>query len=181
MEYKKTCLKCTLMVELNIFSYNNHEISINLLAEGLTVHIGAGTAGAIPTVVCCTSARWDVLAAVTRETSEALTLELVDAGLWARASIETWITVTFIHVRLRNKGNDCVEKLKTNSKSLRESIPRLLNWESTAMTARCAPACSQVLPVKPQGVWARGIEAWARSRDRRNWGCGGGGLQGPPA
>ena len=31
------------------------------------------------------------------------------------------------------------------------------------MTARC------VLPVKPQGVWARGIEAWAWSRDRRNW------------
>ena len=27
------------------------------------------------------------------------------------------------------------------------------------MTTRCAPACSQVLPVKPQGVWARGIEA----------------------
>ena len=37
------------------------------------------------------------------------------------------------------------------------------------MTTRCAPACSQVLPVKPQGVWARGIEPWARSRDRRDW------------
>ena len=36
------------------------------------------------------------------------------------------------------------------------------------MTTRCAPACSQALPVKPQGVWARGIEAWAWSRDRRN-------------
>ena len=46
------------------------------------------------------------------------------------------------------------------------------------MTARFAPACSQALPVKPQGVWARGIEAWARSRDRRNWSCGGGGLRG---
>ena len=30
----------------------------------------------------------------------------------------------------------------------------------TAMTARCdRPACSQVLPVKPQGVWARGVAA----------------------
>ena len=36
------------------------------------------------------------------------------------------------------------------------------------MTTHCAPACSQALPVKPQGVWARGIEACARSRDRRN-------------
>ena len=36
------------------------------------------------------------------------------------------------------------------------------------MTTHCAPACSQALPVKPQGVWAKGIEAWARSRDRRN-------------
>ena len=46
------------------------------------------------------------------------------------------------------------------------------------MTPRCAPACSQSLPVKPQGVWARGIEAWAWSRDRRNleflrWGSSG--------
>ena len=65
--------------------------------------------------------------------------------------------------------------------ALRESIPRLLNEGSTAMTACCAPACSQALPVKPQGVWARGIEAWARSHDRRNWSCGGGGLPGPPA
>ena len=48
--------------------------------------------------------------------------------------------------------------------ALRESIPRLLNEGTTTMTARCAPACSQALPVKPQGVWARGIEAWARSR-----------------
>ena len=52
--------------------------------------------------------------------------------------------------------------------SLRESIPRLLNEGTTAMTACCAPACSQALPVKPQGVWARGIEAWARSDDLRN-------------
>ena len=65
--------------------------------------------------------------------------------------------------------------------SLRESIPRLLNEGSTAMTACCAPACSQALPVKPQGVWARGIDAWARSRDRHKWSCGGGGLRGPPA
>ena len=47
--------------------------------------------------------------------------------------------------------------------SLRESILRLLNEETTAMTGCCAPACSQALPVKPQGVWARGIEAWSRS------------------
>ena len=26
------------------------------------------------------------------------------------------------------------------------------------MTTHCAPACSQVLPVKPQGVWARGLK-----------------------
>ena len=45
--------------------------------------------------------------------------------------------------------------------ALQESIPRLLNEGTTAMTARCALACSQALPVKPQGVWARGIEAWA--------------------
>ena len=46
------------------------------------------------------------------------------------------------------------------------------------MTTRCAPACSQALPVKPQGVSDRGIEAWAWSRDRRNleflrWGSSG--------
>ena len=43
------------------------------------------------------------------------------------------------------------------------------------------PACSQVLPVKTQGVWARGVEACAGSRDRRIWSFGGGVLQGPPA
>ena len=46
------------------------------------------------------------------------------------------------------------------------------------MATCCAPACSQALPVKPQGVWARGSEAWAGSRDRRNleflrWGSSG--------
>ena len=51
-------------------------------------------------------------------------------------------------------------------------------WWETTMTTRCGPACSQALPVKPQGVWARGIEAWAWSRDRRNlefllWGSSG--------
>ena len=61
---------------------------------------------------------------------------------------------------------------------LRESIPRLFNGGKTTMTTRCAPACSQALPVKPQGVWARGIEAWARSRDLRKlefrrWGSSG--------
>ena len=67
------------------------------------------------------------------------------------------------------KGQEC-------SVTLRESILRLLNEGTTAMTARCAPACSQALPVKPQGVWARGIEAWARSRDLWNWCCRGGGF-----
>ena len=52
--------------------------------------------------------------------------------------------------------------------SLRESILRLFNGGRTTMTTRCVPACRQALPVKPQGVWARGIEAWARSRDRVN-------------
>ena len=51
---------------------------------------------------------------------------------------------------------------------LRESILRLFNEGRTTMTTRCAPACSQALPVKPQGVWARGIEGWARSHDIRN-------------
>ena len=46
------------------------------------------------------------------------------------------------------------------------------------MNTRCAPACSQAHLVKPQGVWARGIEAWAGSRDLRNlefrrWGSSG--------
>ena len=54
--------------------------------------------------------------------------------------------------------------------SLRESIPRLCDGGKTTMTTRCAPACSQALPVKPQGVWARGIEAWVGSRDLRNQG-----------
>ena len=67
------------------------------------------------------------------------------------------------------------------SPTLRESIPRLLNEKTTVMTTCCAPACSQALPVKPQGVWDRGIEAWALSRDRRNWSCGGCGLRGHPA
>ena len=75
----------------------------------------------------------------------------------------------------------CYSLLVIVATTLRKSIPRLLNEGTTTMTTRCAPACSQALPVKPQGVWARGIEAWARSRDLRNWSCGGGGLRGPPA
>ena len=59
-----------------------------------------------------------------------------------------------------------------DDQSLRESIPRLLNEGTTTMTACCAPVCSQALPIKPQGVWARSIEAWARSRDLRIWSCG---------
>ena len=51
--------------------------------------------------------------------------------------------------------------------ALRESIPMLFNGGGgrTTMTTRCGPACSQVLPVKPQGLWAIGVEAWAGSRD----------------
>ena len=62
--------------------------------------------------------------------------------------------------------------------SLQESIPRLFNGGRTTMTTRCAPACSQALTFKALGVWARGIEAWAWSRDSRNlefrrWGSSG--------
>ena len=35
--------------------------------------------------------------------------------------------------------------------TLRESIPMLFNGGRTTMTTHCAPAYSQVLPVKPQG------------------------------
>ena len=45
--------------------------------------------------------------------------------------------------------------------SLRESIPRLFNWGRTTMTTHCAPACSQVLPVKPQGFL--GQRCWSVS------------------
>ena len=55
--------------------------------------------------------------------------------------------------------------LHTPHMELQESIPRLFNRGRTIMTTRCAPACSQVLPVKPQGVWARGVVTWSRSRD----------------
>ena len=65
--------------------------------------------------------------------------------------------------------------------SLQESIPRLFTEGNTIITTHCAPAFSQVVPFKPQGVWARGVEAWAGSRDLRNWSFGGGGLQGPPS
>ena len=41
---------------------------------------------------------------------------------------------------------------------LQESIPKLFYEGRTTMTTHCAPACSQqVLPVKPQGVWARDV------------------------
>ena len=49
------------------------------------------------------------------------------------------------------------------------------------MTTRCALACSQALPVKPQGVWARGIEAECGHVTVETWSFCGGGLQGPPA
>ena len=66
----------------------------------------------------------------------------------------------------------------TQKWALRESIPRLFDVGWSTMTTRCAPTCSQALPVKPQGVWARGIEAWAGSRDLwnlefRRWGSSG--------
>ena len=51
--------------------------------------------------------------------------------------------------------------------TLRESILRLFNGGTTTMTTHCTPACSQVLPVKPQGVWARGVEVWAGTRERQ--------------
>ena len=58
--------------------------------------------------------------------------------------------------------------------ALRESILRLFNEGRTTMTTRCAPA----LLVKPQGVWARGVEVWVGSCDLRNqefrrWGSSG--------
>ena len=62
---------------------------------------------------------------------------------------------------------------------LRESILRLFNGGRTTMTTRCASTCSQALPVKPQGVWARCIEAWAGSRDLRNVEFRGWGSSGP--
>ena len=55
--------------------------------------------------------------------------------------------------------------------------PETVQWGMPIMTTRCAPACSQALPVKPQGVWAIGNEAWVRSHDLRIWGCRGGGLR----
>ena len=62
----------------------------------------------------------------------------------------------------------------TTSESLWESIPRLLNEGTTAMTARCALACSQALPVKPQGVWARIFKSvsavmWPPKLELRRW------------
>ena len=65
--------------------------------------------------------------------------------------------------------------------TLWESIPRLFNEGRTTMTTRCASACSQALPVKPQGVWARGIEAWAGHVTSEIWCFGGGGSSGPPS
>ena len=42
------------------------------------------------------------------------------------------------------------------------------------MTTHCAPACSQVLPVQPKGVWARGVEAWTGPKlELRRWGSSG--------
>ena len=51
---------------------------------------------------------------------------------------------------------------------LRDSIPRLLNGGRTTFSTRCAPASSQTLPVKSQGVWARG-----RNLEFRRWGSSG--------
>ena len=49
--------------------------------------------------------------------------------------------------------------------SLQESIPRLLNEGTTTMTARCAPTCSQALPVKPR---RSGPEVLKRERGHVN-------------
>ena len=70
---------------------------------------------------------------------------------------------------------------QTYRHTLRESIPRLFNGRRTSLTTHCAPACNQVPPVKHQVVWARGVEAWARSRDLLIWSFGGGSLQCPPS
>ena len=58
--------------------------------------------------------------------------------------------------------------------TLRESIPRLFNWGLTAKTARCAPACSQFLPVKPQRslgqrYWSVNAVTWPPKLELRRW------------
>ena len=61
----------------------------------------------------------------------------------------------------------CPMECKKNKQShliLQESIPRLFNEGRTIMTTRCAPACSQVLPVKHQRCWSV-----SRVSDRRIW------------
>ena len=64
--------------------------------------------------------------------------------------------------------------------TLRESIPRLFNWGSTAMTAHCAPACSQILPVKTQGglgqrYWSVSVVTlpWPPKLELQRWGSSG--------
>ena len=52
--------------------------------------------------------------------------------------------------------------------TLRESIPRLLNEGSTAMTTCCVPACSQALPVKPQ-YWCVSEVTWPPQMELRRW------------
>ena len=104
--------------------------------------------------------------------------------------VKFYIEVNMYHIQLHNedwnpisdhtqpKNLSLHRMVKKPSSALRESIPRLFNGGRTIMTTRCAPACSQALPVKPQGVWARRIEAWAGSRYLRNlefrrWGSSG--------
>ena len=50
--------------------------------------------------------------------------------------------------------------------TIRGINPEAVTWGEDPYDHPLCPACSQVLPVKPQGVWARGVESWARSRDQ---------------
>ena len=74
-------------------------------------------------------------------------------------SICTFVEMNISHVLIYRER--CQPQTVVQPKTLRESIPRLFNVGGTITTTHCAPACSQVLPVKPQGVWTRSVEAWA--------------------
>ena len=61
--------------------------------------------------------------------------------------------------------------------ALRESILRPFNGGTTTMTTRCAPACSQALPVKPEGLgqryWSVSEVTWPLKLEFRRWGSSG--------
>ena len=77
--------------------------------------------------------------------------------------VKFYIEVNMYHIQLHNEDWNPISDhtqpqnlslhpmVKKPSSALRESIPRLFNGGRTIMTTRCAPACSQTLPVKPQG------------------------------